>query len=886
MLDYRNPDYTAVYVDRAERLKRIRDNPALVPALKHHYKNNIAQFLTDWACTVDPRGPEIGQPSVIPFILFPKQVEWVEWFINRWKGQEPGICDKSRDMGLSWLAVCTAASICLFNEGIVAGFGSRKEDYVDKIGDPKSLFWKAREFLKLLPVEFAGNWSDAHMRITFTDTGSVMTGEAGDNIGRGDRTSFYFVDEAQPYSERICTPNGWRLMGDLSVGDYVSGANGHATKITHIKECGIQDIYTVAFSDGTSTRCTTNHLWNVAMHGGRTRKTLRTVEMFDAGVKYYSPGKQTQYRFRTPMCSPIEFVAGDKLPLHPYIVGCLLGDGNLTNSSPRITSADEYIFTKIESLLPDGVKYGAFDGRYTYNIIDNEGRKKKQGGKVRSRMWQAIARAGLLRVTASFKNIPEIYLYSSIDDRLELLRGLMDTDGHAQSNGGAAFHTSSKELADGCAFLTRSLGGLAMQSIRGDARGYKDQYYVQVILPSNLCPFSLPRKVERMRRSQSLHRTIIRIEKTSSEKSRCITVDADDGLYITNDFIVTHNSAHIERPQLVDASLSATTNCRIDISSANGMANPFAQKRFSGKIPVFTMHWRDDPRKDDAWYEKKRNELDAITLAQEIDIDYSASVEGVLIPSEWVQAAIDADEKLDISPSGTRKGALDVADEGKDENAFAGRHGILLEHVESWKGIGSDIFGTVERAFMLCDEKGYQAFDYDADGLGAGVRGDARIINARRDEAKQGQIEVGAFRGSGAVLKPDAIQYSNRKNKDLFANAKAQAWWALRVRFQNTYRAVVEGVNPEDWDNIISISSRIKDLNKLKAELSQPTYSINNAGKFIIDKAPGEFKSPNLADSVMICFSDSAKSGIVKAKVENKRKHLVIGNSGGLGWMG
>lgn len=537
--DYKNPDYPAIYAERAERLKRIRANPQSIPALKLYYRDNIAQFLTDWACTVDPRGPEIGQPSVIPFILFPKQIEWVDWFIAKWKNREPGLTDKSRDMGLSWLAVCTAASVCMFNDGIVAGFGSRKEDYVDKIGDPKSLFWKAREFLRLLPNEFTGAWSDAHMRISFSGTGSVMTGEAGDNIGRGDRTSFYFVDEA----------------------------------------------------------------------------------------------------------------------------------------------------------------------------------------------------------------------------------------------------------------------------------------------------------------------------------------------------------AHIERPQLVDASLSATTNCRIDISSANGMANPFAIKRFSGKISVFSMHWRDDPRKDEAWYQKKKNELDPITLAQEIDIDYSASVEGVLIPSEWVQAAIDADEKLDISPSGVRKGALDVADEGKDENAFAGRHGVLLETVESWKGVGSDIFSTVEKAFMLCDDGGYLAFSYDADGLGAGVRGDARIINARRDESKQGQLEVSAFRGSGAVLKPDAMMVKGRKNKDFFANAKAQAWWALRIRFQNTYRAVVEGVMPEDPDNIIAISGKIPNLSKLTAELSQPTYSINTAGKIIIDKAPDNTKSPNLADSVMIAYAESGP--MVKAKTEAKPKRtLNIGNSGGLGWMG
>lgn len=99
-------------------------------------------------------------------------------------------------MGISWLTIATASSICLFNRGVAAGFGSRKEEYVDKIGSPKSLFDKARNFINLLPAEFRGTWDirkhAPHMRILFPDTDSVMSGEAGDGIGRGDRASFYF----------------------------------------------------------------------------------------------------------------------------------------------------------------------------------------------------------------------------------------------------------------------------------------------------------------------------------------------------------------------------------------------------------------------------------------------------------------------------------------------------------------------------------------------------------------------------------------------------------------------------------------------------------------------------------------------------------------------
>lgn len=518
MFDYKNPDYNAIFKMRLERLSRIRNDPECLPALRAYYRDNPADFINDWGVTFEPRNVERRLPSLIPFILFPKQIEFVNWTVEHWRAQKPGLVEKSRDMGISWLSVALASTLCLFNEGMVVGFGSRKEEYVDKKDGPKSLFWKARQFIKYLPPEFRGIWEEnkhaPYMRINFPTTGSYIAGEAGDSIGRGDRSSIYFVDEA----------------------------------------------------------------------------------------------------------------------------------------------------------------------------------------------------------------------------------------------------------------------------------------------------------------------------------------------------------AHLERPHLIDASLSQTTNCRIDMSSVNGMGNPFAEKRHSGKIDVFTFHWRDDPRKSEEWYAKQLEQLSDVVVAQEIDINYSASVEGVVIPSAWVQAAIDAHIKLGIKPTGERKGALDVADEGRDLNAFCGAHGILIEYLDAWSGKGDDIYGTTERAFNICDEMGYDAFRYDSDGLGVGVRGDARIINEKRTN----KLDVTPFRGSGEIVDPDKPvptfngSESDRTNADFFANAKAQAWWSLRLRFLATYRAVVEGMT-YDPDSLISISSNIPSYQKLVAELSQPTYSQNGAGKILINKAPDGTKSPNLADAVMIRYSPNSK---------------------------
>lgn len=514
--DFRNPDYVQVFEWRQERILRIRNNPDAIPLLSAFYKDNPAQFIIDWGMTYDPRNPERGLPSYIPFLLFPRQEEWMEWFMARWKAQEPGITEKTRDMGMSWLTVALACTVCNFNKGISVGIGSRKEEYVDKIGVPKSLLEKARIFMSLLPSEFRNGWNrdkDApHMRIKFPSTNSIISGECGDGIGRGDRASFYIVDEA----------------------------------------------------------------------------------------------------------------------------------------------------------------------------------------------------------------------------------------------------------------------------------------------------------------------------------------------------------AFLERPTLVDASLSATTNCRQDISTPNGNANSFAIRRHGGKIPVFTFHWRDDPRKDQAWYDKQVELLDPVTVAQEIDIDYNASVEGVIIPSAWVQAAIDAHIKLGIEPSGARKGALDVADEGIDKNAFTSGHGILVDVCEEWSGKGSDIFQTVVKATNFADDNGCSDVLYDADGIGAGCRGDSKQVNDERKKVGKRPVNFNAYKGSAGVLNPDKVLMKDANgrsitNKDFFQNFKAQSWWHLRTLFLNTYRAV-NGMK-YDADEIISLSSKMAALPRLTSELSQPTYSKNSAGKILVDKKPDGALSPNCADSLVILKS-------------------------------
>ena len=506
--DWRNADYEAVYQRRASYLARMRAHPEIIPGLKAHYAEHPAEFIATWGYTTDPRSIARGRPALVPFVLFPKQVELIEWMVDRWRCGEPGTVVKSRDVGASWCAMALLGTLAIFHQNFAAGVASATEVKLDRSGDPDTLFYKLREFVRHLPPEFQGGYdrdkSDAYLRVAFPETGSSVTGEAGVQAGRGGRKSLYIVDE----------------------------------------------------------------------------------------------------------------------------------------------------------------------------------------------------------------------------------------------------------------------------------------------------------------------------------------------------------SAHMPNPRAIDASLAATTECRIDMSSVNGIGNSFYERANNPHIKRFDLTWRDDPRKDQKWYDDQVARLDPIVVAQEIDCSFTASVEGVVIPAAWVQAAIGLHERLGIKPTGARYGGLDVADRGVDKNASAVRHGLLLEHVESWSGANSDIFATTSRAFRLCDERSLTEFLYDADGLGAGVRGDARVLNEERDA----KIVVHEYRGSGAPLFPtQTVPRTNRTNEDFYANRKAASWWHLRMLFAESYKA--SRGEPYDKENIISISPKIPELSRLVAELSQATVSETATGKLVVDKVGDGERSPNLADSVVIAFA-------------------------------
>lgn len=252
MFDWRHPDYAPIYAERAERLRRLRADPSLVPAVKAHYASHPADFIHDWGLTFDPRNAEIGLPTTVPFLLFPKQRDFIDFVHRKWRAREDWLAEKSRDMGVSWLCVGFAVWMFLFHKGTVVGFGSRKEEYVDRIGDPKSLFWKVRQFIELLPVEFRPRGWDPKtcapfMRITNPENGAAIIGEAGDNIGRGNRTSIYFKDESAFY-ERPESIDAALSQTSNCKGD-VSTPNGAGNPFYKKRKGGKVEVFTFHWKD-------------------------------------------------------------------------------------------------------------------------------------------------------------------------------------------------------------------------------------------------------------------------------------------------------------------------------------------------------------------------------------------------------------------------------------------------------------------------------------------------------------------------------------------------------------------------------------------------------------------------------------------------------------
>lgn len=354
--------------------------------------------------------------------------------------------------------------------------------------------------------------------------------------------------KAQPHSAKVLTKNGWRKMGDLRVGDLVTTPdNGHGT-IKAIYPQGTVPVFNITFSDGRTTRATADHLWKVRSSGfWRLKTTSELIEILAAD-------NRRSVSLAVPLAEPldIEKHIPTTLAIHPYVLGAFLGDGHLgydygNSHQGRIglTSYDPHIVEMVRGLLPDDV--GLFDTN-----TDKEfrlGDLSKYGRKTR----KMIKYLRLLGTRSHTKFIPGHYLKATISERWELLQGLMDTDGTVGIDGGTAFCTTSEQLSKDVEYLVRSLGGIAYTSLRhpsytylGEKKQGKTAYIVNIRVKDRFKLFTLPRKLERLQQPYQyedfLYLNVESITADGVEESSCISIDHPDRLYVTDDFVVTHNS--------------------------------------------------------------------------------------------------------------------------------------------------------------------------------------------------------------------------------------------------------------------------------------------------------------------------------------------------------
>jgi phosphate starvation-inducible protein PhoH len=353
--------------------------------------------------------------------------------------------------------------------------------------------------------------------------------------------------KAQPLHSKIKIPNGWTTMNDIKVGDKVSTPNGGTANVIGIYPQGKKEIYTITFTDGRTAECCKEHLWEVFYpdNWGDNSKILSLDDIIKLQNKFR---KKLQVRLINH-----ENIDDINLPIDPYLLGCLLGDGNISiKGRISFSSSDVTIVEKLNKIIPDG----EFIHKSNYDYVFKSG-GKGSGNKLNkfgSRLRDELSNLNLFGTKSNNKFIPEIYLNSSKEQKIKMLQGLLDTDGYAdKKNNGLYFTSVSKIMAEQVQYLVRSIGGTAKITSKTPSFTYKGikkygqvAYDVKIDYNCKTDLVSLDRKKQCLKNNGQYIKNnrigISKIEYTSIAEAQCIMIDSPDHLYITDNFVVTHNT--------------------------------------------------------------------------------------------------------------------------------------------------------------------------------------------------------------------------------------------------------------------------------------------------------------------------------------------------------
>ena len=355
--------------------------------------------------------------------------------------------------------------------------------------------------------------------------------------------------KAQPLDSKILTPKGWIRMGDIHVGSVVSTPFNGATKVTGVFPQGIKDVFRIRTSDGRVCEAVLDHLWEV-----RTRRQVEKYRRHKQNMNYsvftteeIMEGISRGVKYWIPLPKAQEFPEKDYV-IHPYVLGVLIGDGCLTQRSViretlfTISNAEQDIVDKVARLT---------DTERTCAQLSNY---NKVFYSPHSGEYQEYLK-GVGLCDYSYKRfIPEEYLFGSAEQRRQLLYGLMDTDGSIEAKNRYSFSTTSGRLADDFVYLCRSLGYKATVGIDGRSHKYTSGRAYDVRILTDDVIFSSAKHMARYERNLEVygpehrysrsndHARIESVEYSRTTETQCILVEDSDHLYITDDFITTHNS--------------------------------------------------------------------------------------------------------------------------------------------------------------------------------------------------------------------------------------------------------------------------------------------------------------------------------------------------------
>jgi replicative DNA helicase len=411
-------------------------------------------------------------------------------------------------------------------------------------GDFESLSDVLREYLDQLALLREGEGIRYGVPSGFADLDKITAGgfQRSDLIILAARPS---MGKAQPLDARVLTEDGWKRMGDLEFGDRLASIDGQPSQVAGIFPQGVKQTYRVTFSDGRSTECCDEHLWKVMYRDWPAPRVLSTAKVREMLTR-------ARYRQGLWIETPTgEFGHRADLPLDPWVLGALLGDGTLSRLC--ISSADQELLLRFQDSLGPTMMLAASGGvDYRIRRVESRWRKGVQG-VVPNPVREALIALGLSGNRSHEKFIPSMYLTASREARLDLMRGLIDTDGWVESHGSVCIATVSEQLAQDVATLARSLGGVCRirpprrrYVVQGDKRTEAKPAYVLTISMSDATSvMTLTRKRVRASATRTRQRrlTFASIEPSRVTETQCIAVTHPDRTYITDDYIVTHNTS-------------------------------------------------------------------------------------------------------------------------------------------------------------------------------------------------------------------------------------------------------------------------------------------------------------------------------------------------------